>query len=236
LLFRLATALGFAGLASPAAAQVAAEIGLQSDYRHRGFSLTDGNPVGTASVTYDDPSGVYAGGSVVGTLHDGEPELVSLQGNLGYAARLSPEVSIDGGIARTEFGSYVFGSDVHYTEFYLGLATRNVTARVRYSPDYYRSNWETLYVEIDGGAEVAPDWVVSVHAGQLTYLGHVSPYLARTSYDWRLGGSRQLGPWGLHLEVLGRVARRPPALVVTGDDNPLHATDTAILFGVTRAF
>ena len=173
---------------------------------------------------------------MVGTFDDGEPKLVMLQGNLGYARRLSTDVSIDGGIAQTEYGSYVFGRDTHYTEFYLGFATRNVTTRVRYSPNYYRSNWETLYVEMDGGAEVAPDWVVSAHAGQLTYLGHVPPFLVRTSYDWRLGGTRQLGPYGFHLELSGRLAKLPPVSAVPGEDNRLRTTQTAVQIGVTRAF
>jgi uncharacterized protein (TIGR02001 family) len=217
-------------------AQVAAEAGLQSDYRYRGYSLTDGDPVGTVTLGYDDPSGAYVGGNLVGTFENGEPELVAVQGSLGYAARLSPDLSLDTGISRTEYGSYVFGREVHYTEVYVGLALRNVTARVRYSPDYYRSDWETLYVELDGGLEVAPDWFVSAHAGQLTYLGHISPYLARHSYDWRLGGSRKLGKYGLHVELSGRVARRPLAWVDPGKDNPLRATGTAVVFGVTRAF
>lgn len=215
---------------------MAVEVGLQSDYRYRGFSLTDNHPVATVAVNYDDPSGLYLGGNLAGTFDDGEPELVAVQGTVGYAARVSPDLSIDGGLSRTEYGSYAPGDGVGYTELYLGLASRNVTARVRYSPDYYRSDWETLYVELDGGLEVAPDWFLSAHAGQLTYLGDVSPYLARHSYDWRLGGSRKLGKWGVHGELSGRVAKRPPAAVDPGEGNRLRASGTAVVFGVTRAF
>jgi len=217
-------------------AQVAVEVGLQSDYRYRGISLTDNYPVATVAVNYDDPSGFYLGGNLVGTFDDGEPELVAVQGTAGYAARLSSDLSIDGGVSRTEYGSYALGNGVGYTELYLGLASSNVTARVRYSPDYYRSDWETLYVELDGGLEVAPDWFVSAHAGQLTYLGHISPYLARHSYDWRLGGSRKLGKYGVHVELSGRIAKRPPGAVEPGEDNPLRTAGTAVVFGVTRAF
>ena len=217
-------------------AQVAVEVGLQSDYRYRGISLTDNYPVATVAVNYDDPSGFYLGGNLVGTFDDGKPELVAVQGTAGYAARLSSDLSIDGGVSRTEYGSYALGNGVGYTELYLGLASSNVTARVRYSPDYYRSDWETLYVELDGGLEVAPDWFVSAHAGQLTYLGHISPYLARHSYDWRLGGSRKLGKYGVHVELSGRIAKRPPAAVGPWEDNPLRASGTAVVFGVTRAF
>ena len=217
-------------------AQVAAEVGLQNDYRFRGYSLTDGNPVGTVTLGYDDPSGIYAGGNLVGTFEDGEPDLVAVQGSVGYAVRLSSQLSVDTGISRTEYGSYVFGREVHYTEVYLGLATRNVTARVRYSPDYYRSDRETLYVEIDGGLEVAPDWFVDAHAGQLSYLGEIGPYLTRHTYDWRLGGSRKLGPYGIHVGVSGRIARQPAPSVAPDGGNPLRTAGTAVVFGVTLAF
>ncbi len=217
-------------------AQVAAEIGVQTDYRYRGYSLTDNYPVATVSLSYDDPSGVYLGGNLVGTFDDGEPELVAVQGTVGYAARVSPDLSVDAGVSRTEYGDYVFGDDVHYTEVYLGLATRNVTTRVRYSPDYYRSDWETLYVEMDGGLEPAPNWFLSAHVGQLTYLGDISPYLARHTYDWRLGGSRKLGPYGIHVELSGHVGKRPPAAVAPGEGNPLRTGGTAVVFGLTRAF
>ena len=217
-------------------AQVAVEVGVQSDYRYRGFSLTDRYPVATVAVSYDDPSGAYLGGNLVGTFDDGEPELVAVQGTVGYATRLTSELSIDAGVSHTEYGSYVLGRDVNYTELYIGLASRNVTARVRYSPDYYRNDWETLYVELDGGLEVAPDWSVSGHVGQLTYLGDIGPYLVRHNYDWRVGGSRKLGAWGVHVELSGRLARRPPAALDPGDDNPLRADGTAVVFGVTRAF
>ena len=96
-----AAAVSLTGLAQPAAAQVAVELGLQSDYRFRGFSLTDEDPVGTVVLTYDDPSGAYAGGSVVGTFEDGEPQIVALQGTLGYATRVAPSLSVDAAGTRT---------------------------------------------------------------------------------------------------------------------------------------
>jgi uncharacterized protein (TIGR02001 family) len=235
-LVRWTVTAALAGVATPASAQVAVEVGLQSDYRFRGYSLTDEDPAATVVLMYDDPSGFYGGASVVGTVDDGEPELVALQGTLGYAARVSSSLSVDAGVTRTEYGDYVLGRDAHYTEFHLGLATRSVTTRVRYSPDYLRSDWETLYVEIDGGVEVAPEWFLSAHVGQLNYLGDIGPYLVRRSYDWRVGGSRRLGDFGFHLEVSGRIAKRPAALASPGSDNDLRATGTAVVAGVTRAF
>jgi uncharacterized protein (TIGR02001 family) len=223
-------------VAQPAAAQVAVELGLQSDYRFRGYSLTDEDPVGTVVVNYDDPSGAYVGGSVVGTFDDGEPQIVALQGTLGYATRIAPLLSVDAGFTRTEYTEYVFGRDAHYTEFHLGLSSSNVTARVRYSPDYYRSDWETLYVELDAGVEVARDWFVNAHLGQLTFLGEIGPYVVRQNYDWRLGGTRRVGGFGFHAELSGRVAKRAAALVPPNGDNDIRATDTALVFGVTRAF
>ena len=57
--------------ADPAAAQVAASIGLDSDYRLRGYSLTNDHPAVTAQISYDDPSGFYLTGSSLGDLLSG---------------------------------------------------------------------------------------------------------------------------------------------------------------------
>ncbi len=194
----------------PASAQVSAEIALQSDYRLRGYSLSDGEPVAAVSLGYDDPSGFYAGGSAIGVLRGDEPELLALQGSAGYAARLSADLSIDVGIARSQYYSgYGSTRNYHYTELYVGLSRRPVTGRVSFSPDYFRADTPTVYAEVETGFEIAPDWLVNAHVGTLHYLDQPPPTLPRRRYDWRLGGTRRLGPYGIHLELTGRLAKRP---------------------------
>ena len=230
-------ASGFAavGLAAPASAQVAVEATLQTDYRVRGYSVSDEQPSAALSISYDDPSGLYVGGSAIGTIRDGEPELLGIQGNAGYAMRIGPTLSLDAGVSKTQyFYGYGTSRDYDYTELYVGLALPVVSARLSYSPDYYRNNWETLYAEVEGGIEPAPGWFLSAHGGVLNYLGEPPPYSPKRIFDWRLGATRQIGPWGVHLDlsgrILGRASYAAPGGIGTGDDHE------AVVLSLTRAF
>jgi hypothetical protein len=132
------------------------------------------------------------------------------------------------------FYGYGTSRNYDYTEVYLGVAVPNVSARLSYSPDYYRNGMQALYAEVDGGFEPAPDWFLSAHAGVLTYLDTPPSYVAKRRYDWRLGVSRQLGRYGVHLDVSGRVEGRArywvPYGVGSGRDK------TAVVASLTRAF
>lgn len=219
----------------PASAQIAVEAAIQSDYRLRGYSLSDEKPVASVSLAYDDPSGFYLGGTASGTIRGGDPEPFALQGNIGYAGRVAPGVSIDGGVSRSQYYSgYGTSRNYHYTELYLGLATPIVTTRVRFSPDYFRADTPTIYVEAEGGIEPAKDWFLSAHAGALSYLEKPPFYLARRRYDWRLGVSRLFGPWGVHADLSGRIQKHtryaPRFAAARSDDG------AAAVLSLTRAF
>jgi uncharacterized protein (TIGR02001 family) len=222
-------------LALPASAQVAVEATLQNDYRVRGYSISDRDPAASVALSYDDASGIYIGGSVIGALLDGEPELVGFTANAGYAVRLDPELSLDAGVAKTQyFFGYGTSQNYDYTEIYLGLDLPVVSARVSYSPDYYRNDTHALYGEVNSGIEPAPNWLISGHAGVLTYLETPPVYVPRQTWDWRIGATRQFGPYGVHLGVSGRIQARArysyPSGVGTGRD------PAAIEFSLTRAF
>jgi uncharacterized protein (TIGR02001 family) len=203
---------------------VAIEGTLQTDYRVRGYSLSDEQPSASLALSYDDPSGAYIGASVIGSTYDGEPVLFGIQGSAGYAVRLGATLSLDAGVSKTQyFYGYGTSRNYDYTEVYVGLALPVVSARLSYSPDYYRNDRETLYGEVETGISPAPDWFLSAHAGALTYLGDPPPFLPDLSVDWRLGATRQLGPWGIHLDVSGRIQGRArhvlPNGVGSGEDD-----------------
>ena len=214
-------------VAAPASAQVAIEGALLSDYRVRGYSMSDRHPAASLSLSYDDPSGLYIGGSAVGSYHDGDPEVAGVLANAGYALRLGPEVSLDAGVSRAEYYYAYRGRHLGYTEFHLGVAARRVSARVHYSPDYYRSGTSTLYAEVDGGIEPATDWLLSAHAGVFTCLSARPTFLPRERYDWRLGAARRFGATAMRLDLSGRVHGRPARA----------ATDaTALVLSLTHGF
>jgi uncharacterized protein (TIGR02001 family) len=225
-------ALGLAALAgtfpAAASAQVAFEAALQSDYRLRGYSASNGHAVASLSADYDDPSGAYAGGVVAGMLSDGDPHVLLLEGHAGYAVRIAPTISLDLGATHSQYYfGYGTSRNYQYSEAYIGIALPHVSARASYSPNYYFPHTPTLYAEVDGGVEPAPNWFLSAHAGALFYLDG-GPYgLPDKRYDWRVGVSRQLGKFGLHVELSGRLQ---------GEYSPYAHDKAALAATLTRAF
>jgi uncharacterized protein (TIGR02001 family) len=192
-------------LAGTAQAQVAGSISIESDYRFRGRSLSSGQPVATASLDYDDASGFFIDGSITGVLGGDRPGLLGVQGNIGYATRLSSKLSMDVGVLRSQYTpSYTGDRATHYTELYLGIIRRSLSSRVYFSPDYFRGGASTLYGEIEGAIEPAKDWHLTAHVGGLIYLNRPTPYANwRNQHDWRVGVSRQLGAFDVHLNLSG---------------------------------
>lgn len=217
-----------ASVPSSSAAQVAIEAALQSDYRQRGFSVSDGKPVASVSAVYDHSSGSYIGALAAGMIDDGDPELLLLEGNVGYAVKITPTLSLDGGISHSSYYSWSGTSrNYQYTEIYVGLASPNVGARLSYSPNYYFPDTPTLYAEVNGGVDVVANWSLSAHAGALFYFKEPPFYEADKRYDWRLGVSRRFGLLGVHGELSGRIK----------DEASMSDSDkTAVALVLTRAF
>jgi uncharacterized protein (TIGR02001 family) len=217
-----------AGFPAPAGAQVALEAAVQSDYRLRGYSASNGHAVASVSIGYDDPSGLYAGGVVSGMIAGGDPHILLLEGHAGYALRLSPDVSLDlGGSHSQYYFGYGTSRNYQYSEAYVGVALPHVSARVSFSPNYYFADTPMLYTELNGGMEPAPNWFLSAHAGALVYLKGGSYGLPDERFDWRVGASRQFGPYGVHLELSGRIQ---------GEDSPYAHDKAALTATLTRAF
>ncbi|MGE5720998.1 MAG: TorF family putative porin [Sphingomonadales bacterium] len=213
------------GLAAPARAQLAGSIAIESDYRLRGFSLSDGRPVATAQIAYDHSSGLYASAEGIVEFGRDEPFFLGVQGNIGYAKRLGPTLSMDLGLLRSQYRpSYYGGRAKHYTEAYAGLTFKQITGRIFLSPDYFRPGVTTLYGEIEGGLQPSPNWRLHAHLGTLIYLRTPDAgYYRDARYDWRVGASRQLGKFELHAALSGggpsehgSSARRGSGTVLTG--------------------
>lgn len=171
-------------LAAPALAQVSASLGLQSDYRLRGVSLTDRRPALSLSVSGDFASGAYLGGSLIGQqTSEGSRDLGHVE-YLGYAVRTAGGASIDLGVNNQDFT--VYGGRpfrLKYNEVYAGLSKGDYSARLHYSP-----NWpgtETLYLDLNGAWRPAPHWRVAAHAGVFKPLDP-SPGTPPARYDARL--------------------------------------------------
>jgi len=198
---------------SPSFAQIGGRLGLQSDDVVRGLSVTQNRPVASLDLSYDSPAGVYLNGSSFGALpQSGRQGRVGLVGDVGYARRLSAQLSVDGGVTHTEYmdvGNRSFSTG--YTEIYAGLASRRLSARLYYSPDYYSPGSRMLYGEIGGNIGVMAGIRLNAHVGSLQYLTRppgVPP--APTRYDLLVGASRQFGPVDVRLAVSGGTPNQPP--------------------------
>lgn len=197
----LATAFG-----APAAAQVAGELTLQSTYEVRGYSVSEGRPTGVLDLSYDDPSGVYASSSVFGALPDHyDLGLLGLIGAAGYAKRLNADLSVDGGVTRSEYvGAGTGGYRTGYAELYAGLAVRRLSVHLSYSPDYFHPGVKTLYGDLDGDVGVFAGVRLSAHVGVLDYLERpLALPPTRAQYDWRIGAHRPFGAFDLHAALSG---------------------------------
>ena len=208
-----AIALAAFALASPGAAraQVAASAAIESDFRFRGFSLTDGHPAGTLQLSYDHPSGFYANAAASGVARNGGVDFLGYQVNAGYARRVTPEMSVEAGVVhrwfryRYDYLGNTYSSDATYPEAYVGAGVRNFSARVYYSPHYFREDVSTLYGEIEVGLEPVTGLRLAGHVGGLAYLTVPdSPYFdGRSILDWRISASKQLGRFEIHTAVSG---------------------------------
>jgi uncharacterized protein (TIGR02001 family) len=180
-------------------------VTLQSDYIFRGYSLSARKPAIIADLSYDHPLGVYFNGSAIADQgYDYQPAMLGTIVNLGYARRLSAALSLDAGLSHLDlYQRYGVHDRLGYTEGYVGLSASSVSARLSYSPDYFKTGAQTLYGEVDWASRPVAEFRFNAHLGWLDYLALPTGYRRRSQYDWRLGVSRPAGPFDLHLALTG---------------------------------
>jgi uncharacterized protein (TIGR02001 family) len=218
-------------------AQMSALLAVDSDYRLRGYSLSDGRAAASATLSFDHPDGLYAAGSAVAAIGPNGPDVVAMLANAGYARRLGAGLIFDAGLVRAQYpASYSHTTGTHYTEVFVGLAGRRVAARVAFSPDYFRAGAETLYGEVEAGAGIGRGWRAKAHAGALTHLG-ATPGFPGTQLDWSLAASRAVGTFEVHAILSGRGDGRDP--YAYGDPYSYYREPgrrTALVIGASHAF
>jgi uncharacterized protein (TIGR02001 family) len=191
----------------PATAQVGAVLSLFSDNRFRGYSLSDGRPVGILDLSYDHPSGLYGtlSGSVVASRHNGLRPL-RLAVNAGYATRFRSGLTVDLGAVHSHYSEYSgVASGRSYTEFYAGLSGKVIGGRVSISPNYLGVTRATFHGAVNGHVELSPKWLLDGEVGLLVPIGSRGYSLSsRPQLDARAGIARRLGTFTLHAAVTGR--------------------------------
>jgi uncharacterized protein (TIGR02001 family) len=184
-----------AGHAS-AHAQLGADATIVSNAMFRGRSISAGRPAATAALSYDHESGLYAGLSAGGLLtREGDARIFMVQEYAGFAHRMGPQLSLDLGILNTHYTRYWSnGRSAGYTEAYVGLTGKRLSARLHVSPDYLGAGWRTIYGGLDYLLVSDGRWDVGVHVGTLLWIAGGRPAGAHFAhYDWQIGAGRRIG-------------------------------------------
>jgi uncharacterized protein (TIGR02001 family) len=192
---------------APAAGQVGVVVSAYTDQRFRGYSLSDGRPVGILDVAYDAPNGVYAAvsGSVVAARDDGLKGL-GLALNGGYARQIRHGLTLDLGVIHSRYSEYSgLTTGRTYSEAYAGIAGKFLGTRFSISPDYIGPAHWTVHGEINGHVDLTRDLLLDGTLGALIPLGKGGyKGAARAQWDARVGVAQRLGPVLLHAALTGR--------------------------------
>jgi uncharacterized protein (TIGR02001 family) len=225
----LALVLVFA--AAPAQAEIGASLTLASQDRFRGYSVSDGRPAATLSLSYDDAGGAYFEASIMATgAQRYGPRRYRFEENAGYALRIAGGPTVDAGIVHADYsGYYIYGKRVTFTEFYAGFLTNHLSAHIHYAPAYYQHGVSTFYTDLEGSAEPIPHIRLSAHYGVLFQVDGVHEAAGRTMHDWRLGASTGVGSLSFELAFSSGVKKR-------GFYGAPRHRGTALLFAATKAF
>jgi uncharacterized protein (TIGR02001 family) len=195
------------GLPAPATAQVGVSVGIATDARLRGLSLTNMRPALTLNLSYDHASGVYAGGGLLfrggflGGDADADDRFVGHNEYLGFTAPLGPGRSWDIGVSNQAYTlDYERRLTLHYTEAYLGLVQGDVSAHVYFAPDYPRHGVNSAYADLNASHRFAGVWRLTGHVGAHERLGGTPERDGRRwRYDTQLGVAREFTKAELNL-------------------------------------
>jgi len=173
-----------------AQASVSGSVSVVSDYRWRGYSLSDGRPAAQATLAYDHPSGAYAG-LFVSSVRLGAERETGIQGlgYAGYSARLASGVSWDAGVSYSDFSR---PSNYAYAEYHVGLAHVEWNARLSHAPRYFGQEYSASYAELNltpwSDRDLAPLLHIGLlHSPRPEYLG------PRWIWDGRIGLAYSFG-------------------------------------------
>jgi uncharacterized protein (TIGR02001 family) len=215
LLLCLAALLSDAGVSL---AQVAGHVELLSDYRFRGESLTSGRPALQAGVSYDHPSGLFAGALASNVRID--PEVSGLGGQIyaGYARPFTARASWDVGLVTYLFPNPARELGYDYTEAFIGLSYDRLNARLYYTDEYFGGG-RAVYCELNGSRALGQRFVLIGHFG---YLGHREPRQpsteadGRSLVDFKAGIGLDLSGFMLELSVVGTAGPQSACPAGTG--------------------
>lgn len=169
--------------------EIDAEVGVFSDYRFRGISLSDKDPQVTGEVSVSHESGLYVGTWVSNVALDDGADDVEIDLYAGWAGEAGA-VSFDlGGV----YYLYPDFSDFNYVEFLASMETSvgpgTVSVGLAYAPSQENiGDEDNTYIYISGDMPLG-DSPVSVHAT----FGIEDGAFGDSKKDWLIGASYDMG-------------------------------------------
>jgi uncharacterized protein (TIGR02001 family) len=219
--------MAFAGvfLAGPAAAAgFSANVGAASEYLFRGMPMSDG-PALQGGLDFTGHGGGYAGIWATNVLYDGESgaeldlygsvplKAFGLDLELGAVVYLFSETGDRGAAAQER---------VDYFELLLGGQFGPVSGRVFYSPDYFNSGSESVYLTISSSISLTAGTHLFGQFGGLDWKGidRYMDYSAGLKSVTPSGLTFSLGAHGTTRRTVSSPAAGPtfPATAGGGDD------------------
>jgi uncharacterized protein (TIGR02001 family) len=187
----LGSAVGLAAILLCLPGQASAQVGV----RGQSDALSDRRPALSLNLSYDHPSGVYAGGGILtrasflGADGDAAGRFVGHNEYLGYSGPLGADRSWDVGVSNQAYTlDYERKISVHYTEAYVGLVQGDLSAHVYFAPNYPRRGVSSAYADINASHRFADVWRLTGHLGAHERLSGTP---ARDGRPWRF--DTQLG-------------------------------------------
>ena len=207
------SAAAFALLAASAQAQFVGSIGIDSDYRYRGVSLSRSEPSVRATLNYDAPERWYAGALATRASLSPTDTYTQLSGYAGWTTARADGRSLEIGVDASHFAG---ASGYDFGELYLGVLAERWNARLSWSPDYYGQGVQVTYLESNVYSPLGRNLRVFAHLGVLVPVAGASGDAARTRFDASIGAAVVLGQWDLHVAATGATPGGPYPAVSSG--------------------
>lgn len=208
-----------------AQAQVSGSLGVVSDYRYRGYSLSEGDPALQGSIAWDATSaamdGAYAG-LFASTTRDDDGAGTEWVPYAGIARRDTAGRSWDVGVRYA-----YFGNAYDYLEAHVGVAFRHVAVRLHFAPDYYGAV-PNAYLEADASVPFGERVRLLLHGGVSHSGDDTQPvYVETYDYGYRGGNYRDVSYDRTRLDVSAGIALRTAFCDVQATWQHVDGSDTA---------
>lgn len=205
--------------------QVSASATVVSDYRWRGVSLSNGQAVPQFNVNYDNSQDWYAGLLISGVRFSGDGAGHQVVSYAGYGRRWEPGLSWDCGVSNVLFQPF---NTYNYHEWFIGMASNDVSARVYYAPHYFDQRSGSLYAEINASYPLGERLQLLAHGGFL--LNRTDQGLKPMRTDLRFGLNRTFDRW------IWQVAFTWVSMMTPPYPNQLTGTPRSLILSASHAF